>query len=854
MRKIIPILILLAIIGFTISAFAAPPRGISVATVTGTDVGQNVVFTNPYPPGGNMNIFAGTLAGTIDSVAAKFYSTDLAHNLALFPPNTYVDSGSAGYYISYILNNYYPTKPYPYTGAMNTVDKEAAAVQMAIWAFSDGLDYTTINNAPLRDRTKQIIDDAQAHAGVTPPVTTLSIDPISLLNYCNVKDTVRVRVLNSLGNPVSGVTVTYSITSGTISAASGVTGADGYTPRVIITKGTDSIATFSAAARSYVSPGTLYIHNSQPTQYRRLVSALAASGWHKVSTTISCTNSSSGGNGGVESNYNMAEALLQRHIKILNGETSMMVSNQNDFFTITYPLNTIIPVNGPFNTTGTIVTPFDILGISNATSAFAMDYKYGNGLSVGSVFATTTNAPSIYSHSKVICDRLAGSELRSVSIENLGSKEFYIAELANNKNHTVDYAISFSVYETAAGLVVDNKWTIPEYTAPAGATNVYNFQCWGANREIAIAMVNKILAKLETLNTVKYPTTPLKDASVFMKSVKYTNDGKITFTFKNTTANSLDVPFTFVVTPQQGAPAQTVNQNISIAPGDYTYVTTSLGYLSSSSITLTSSTGFKDAAFVGSGVYGGFAGPNSTVTNFSNILVSGTPTVPANSFAFTGGARLTGNLGDKLYISRTLDASYEGVNLTNFSKLKFEVQGSGTMAVYLEAKVNGVYKYPYVSIPITSSFSTKEIPLNQFTINGQPVDLSSVSMITFQIDKGSNPNMSTADFSVRNTVVIANSIGIGTNGSTVKDFSLSQNYPNPFNPVTKIQFSIPKNEFVTLRVFDVLGKEVAVLINEAKPAGVYEALLDASKLSSGVYFYKLETPSFSDVKRMIVTK
>lgn len=853
MRKIIPILILLAIIGFTLSAFAGP-RGISVAEVTGTDIGQNVVFTNPYPPGGNMNVFAGTFSGTIDTVASKFYCTDLAHYLALFPPHTYVDSGFAGYYISYILKNYYPTRTYPYTGSMNTVQKEAAAIQMAIWTFSDGMNYTTITDVPLRTRVNEIRTDALNNAGVTTPVTTLILDPISLLNYCDVKDTVRVRVLNSLGNPVSGVTVSYSITSGTLSAASGVTGADGYTPRVIITKGTDTNATFSARAKCDISPGTLYIHNAQPTQYQRLVCAKATAGWHKVTCTINCTASSPGGNAGVESNYNMAEALLQRHIKIQNGETSVLVANERDVFTITYPLNTVIPMNGPFNTTGTNVTPFDILGISNATSAYSVDYKYNGGQRVGSVFATTTNAPSIYSHSKVICDRLSGSELRNVTIENLGSKEFYMAELANYKNHTVDYAISFSVYETASGLKVDNKWTIPEYVVPAGATNVYNFQCWGANREMAIAIVNKLLAKLESLNTVIYSTTPLNEPNVFMKQVKYTNDGKVSFSFKNLTANTVEVPFTFVVTPQQGAPAQTVNQNISVAPGDNTFSFNSLGYMSSASVTLTNATQFKDAAFIGGGVYGGFAGPSSTVTNFSNILVAGTPTVPANSLVFTGGARLTGNLGDKLYISRTLDASYEGISLANFSKLRFDVQGSGTMAVYLEAKVNGVYKYPYVNIPITSTFSTKEIPLNQFVIDGQPVDLSSISMVTFQIDKGRNPSMNIADFSIRNAVVVANSIGIGTNGSTVKDFSLSQNYPNPFNPVTKIAFTIPKNEFVTLKVFDVLGKEVAVLINESKPAGAYEAYFDASKLSSGVYFYKLETSSFSDVKRMIVTK
>ncbi|MBS1492018.1 MAG: T9SS type A sorting domain-containing protein [Bacteroidetes bacterium] len=853
MRKIIPILILLAILGFTISAFASP-KGISVAKVTGTDIGSNVVFTNPYPPHGNMNVFAGTFAGTIDSNTASFYCTDLAHYLAIFPPHTYVDSGYAGSYISYILKNYYPTKTYPYAGAMNTVQKEAAAIQLAIWIFSDGLDYSTINNAPIRDRAKEIEDDALLHAGVTTPVQTLVLTPISLLNYCDVKDTVKVRVLDENGNPVSGTTVTFSITSGTLSAASGVTGADGYTPRVIITKGTDSTATFTARAKVKMTPGTLYIHGTDPANYQKLVCAKPCFGYQRVMATITCNASSPGGAGGVESSYNMAEALLQRHIKIENGETSMMVSNQNDFFSITYPLNTVIPISGPFSTTATVVTPFDILGISNATSAYAVDYKYGNGQRVGSIFSTTTNAPNIYSHSKVICDRLSGSELRNISIENLGDKEFYMAELANYKNHTVDYSISFSIYETGSGLVVDNKWTIPEYTAPAGTTNIYNFQCWGANREMAIELVKKVLAKYESLQSVRYSTTPLKNPDVYLKQAKYTNDGKIKFTFNNTTANTVSVPFTFVITSQQGLPANTVNQTISVPSGEYTYTFNSLGYLSSASVTLTNSTEFKDAAFVGGGVYGGFAGSASTVSTFTNLIVSGTPTVPANSLVFTGGARLTGTLNDKLYISRSLDASYGGVDLRNCSKIRFEVQGAGTMAVYLEAKVNGNYVYPYVNIPVTSSFTTKEINLSSFIVNGQPVDLSSVSMITYQMDKGSNPSLNNVDFSVRNAVVIANSVGIGENNGTVKDFSLSQNYPNPFNPVTKISYSIPSKEFVSLKVFDVLGKEVAVLVNETKSTGIYEAIFDASKLSSGVYFYKLETSSFSDVKRMIVTK
>lgn len=87
-----------------------------------------------------------------------------------------------------------------------------------------------------------------------------------------------------------------------------------------------------------------------------------------------------------------------------------------------------------------------------------------------------------------------------------------------------------------------------------------------------------------------------------------------------------------------------------------------------------------------------------------------------------------------------------------------------------------------------------------------------------------------------------------------QDFKLFNNYPNPFNPSTKIRYAVPQNAFTTLKVYSITGKEVAVLVNEQKTTGVYEINFDGAELSSGVYFYKLQSGSFSDVKKMILTK
>ena len=85
-------------------------------------------------------------------------------------------------------------------------------------------------------------------------------------------------------------------------------------------------------------------------------------------------------------------------------------------------------------------------------------------------------------------------------------------------------------------------------------------------------------------------------------------------------------------------------------------------------------------------------------------------------------------------------------------------------------------------------------------------------------------------------------------------FELAQNYPNPFNPATHIRFAIPRAAKVHLSVYDILGREVAVLVNEAMQPGQYEYEFDARELSSGIYFYRLEAGSFKQVRKMLLAR
>ena len=96
--------------------------------------------------------------------------------------------------------------------------------------------------------------------------------------------------------------------------------------------------------------------------------------------------------------------------------------------------------------------------------------------------------------------------------------------------------------------------------------------------------------------------------------------------------------------------------------------------------------------------------------------------------------------------------------------------------------------------------------------------------------------------------------GVNTNINIVSDYKLYQNYPNPFNPSTKIEYDLPKEGMISLKIYDMLGREVKTLVNEHKNAGSYNIEFNANHLTSGIYFYRLTSGNFTQVKKLILIK
>ena len=137
--------------------------------------------------------------------------------------------------------------------------------------------------------------------------------------------------------------------------------------------------------------------------------------------------------------------------------------------------------------------------------------------------------------------------------------------------------------------------------------------------------------------------------------------------------------------------------------------------------------------------------------------------------------------------------------------------------------------------------------------SGQTTQDLSVYSNNATLGTSANPDASDPTW-VQANILIVNVEDVIKSNSMPTEFSLSQNYPNPFNPATRINYSLPYKSLVQIKLYDVLGNEVATIVNEEKPAGIYEVEFDGNRLSSGVYFYQLSAGSFIETKKMILLR
>ena len=159
---------------------------------------------------------------------------------------------------------------------------------------------------------------------------------------------------------------------------------------------------------------------------------------------------------------------------------------------------------------------------------------------------------------------------------------------------------------------------------------------------------------------------------------------------------------------------------------------------------------------------------------------------------------------------------------------------------------NSIYDYPItIRRQLPDGWPSAIVSQNNLTISSQIVDSISKKYVMFDVvpDEGD--------------ILISKSTSTSVNANNKSILLrpiLMQNYPNPFNPKTKINYTIKKESYVTIKVYDLYGREIVVLVNEEKSPGNYEVEFNGSNLSSGVYFYKIRAGNFINTKKLILMK
>ena len=189
------------------------------------------------------------------------------------------------------------------------------------------------------------------------------------------------------------------------------------------------------------------------------------------------------------------------------------------------------------------------------------------------------------------------------------------------------------------------------------------------------------------------------------------------------------------------------------------------------------------------------------------------------------------------YLGKRLDDETINTEIGNFDCKKFQISW----------KVSVVFPPPIGAVELLSTENTFWIAEDNWVVRDFiPTNHIDISFFLPEIEPFSIPGLKTE--------IIDEIVSVEETPNIPNIITLYQNYPNPFNPTTSIQYAVSSRQFVSLKVYDVLGNEVATLVNSEKPVGVYKVEWNATGIPSGVYFYQLQTEGYVETKKMVLLR
>ena len=519
------------------------------------------------------------------------------------------------------------------------------------------------------------------------------------------------------------------------------------------------------------------------------------------------TQVSSGNNGGLESNGDLARLIAKRNFDRKKTNTTKDTQKQQQkyskksyksYASKSGNLDTYFPESGMFgNETTYVSSPDDLLAITNANRIFSIDYYEGENR-VSAALATETS-DGVYNHTKTICDRLNNSELLDVRTIKLQGHQLVYTQL-QAANGELEYALTFSVRNEGEAYTIYSLWNIDQY--PTGTYR--NFQLWGNSMGQVSTIANHIIQQLKNEKEVTSHATVDILPTVYIKKGQYRN-GKLHLTVKNTSqATSLQLEANYKTTEQETF--NNLKRTIALTGAWEEELVINTGYLFDAGISITSNNSPQyDALYLADGPWG--ADYNTTVDQLENFTI--TPqvenTAMVNAHTVERGVLVAGEVKETINIFRTLVAGDRQLPVANFNYLQFSVQNTQPIEISLVTDATNQWENRLrYTLPAHAEKETVNLHFSEFTdAKGNPVVFSELKTLVFSI-QGDYETYKTFSLSIDAVSLHANEISnellneLPNEEGIIEEVTPSKlvNYPNPFKEHTTLSLPNATNKII----------------------------------------------------------
>ncbi|WP_422107104.1 DUF4114 domain-containing protein [Winogradskyella sp.] len=553
----------------------------------------------------------------------------------------------------------------------------------------------------------------------------------------------------------------------------------------------------------------------------------------------SATDVTSGNDGGLESNGDLASLIAKRNFnRTKTNSVRNQKNKQSKFLRLqglssktsnVQGLESYLPETGMYgNETAYISSPEDLIGITNATEVFSLD-MYNESTRVSAVLATATQS-AVYDHSKVICDRLNSSSLEDVRTVKVRGHQIISAKILRATGE-MEYTLSFSVKLGDGQNELFSFWNIEQY--PEG--DYYNFQIWGSSLSQVFSIGNHIIDTLTEEKPLVSTTVNDVIPMVFVKSGTY-SQGELQLNIINK-INATALNFNANIAPTETTAYYSDSQTIALS-GDWNEsITIATGSLFDVGFSLqVAGFGQQDALYLADGPWGVDYNAHYAEIHSFNVAIEPI-SYDDELYEVERQPTVSGMVTGNVNLFRHVLPGDQTLDVTNFEAIQFYMTSDTPIEVVLMPEHledwNNRLRY---TIPANIETTFYSISFDEFVnANGQSGTIADVKTIVFSVI-GDYANSIPFNLGVSEVAFSTNqSLGIHTFG--VEDPTLGA-YPNPMRSQTTLTFRMAQNETVQFVVYDQLGKQVYHKSYDAV-AGKNSMTFNKGHLSTGLYFCKI---------------